>query len=57
MSDLDLLVDQTPETTLFGIGAIRRELLKLLGVNVDVPTPKGLRDDILATGLAEARPI
>jgi predicted nucleotidyltransferase len=31
-SDLDLLVEPTPETTLFDIGAIRYELKALLGV-------------------------
>lgn len=31
-SDLDILIDPTPETTLFDIGAIRHELLQLLGV-------------------------
>ena len=30
-SDLDILIDPTPETTLFDIGAIRHELLQLLG--------------------------
>ena len=42
-SDLDILIDPTPETTLFDIGAIRHELLQLLGVPVDVFTPKALR--------------
>ena len=41
-SDLDLLVDPTHETTLFDIGAIRHELLQLLGVPVDVLTPKAI---------------
>jgi predicted nucleotidyltransferase len=41
-SDLDLLVDPTPETTLMDIGAIRYELKELLGVVVDVLTPKAL---------------
>ena len=40
-SDLDILIDPTPDTTLFDIGAIRHELLQLLGVPVDVLTPKG----------------
>ncbi|EGR2083411.1 nucleotidyltransferase family protein [Proteus mirabilis] len=31
-SDLDLLIEPTPDTTLFDIGAIRHELIKLLGV-------------------------
>ncbi|WP_022948512.1 nucleotidyltransferase family protein [Methylohalobius crimeensis] len=35
-SDLDLLVDTTPETTLMDIGAIRLELRNLLGLKVDV---------------------
>lgn len=50
-SDLDLLVDPTPETTLLDIGAIRAELRKLLGVEVDVLTPNSLpqntRDQVL----------
>lgn len=50
-SDLDLLVDPTPQTTLFDIGAIRHELQALLGVPVDVLTPEALpaafRQDIL----------
>ncbi len=37
-SDLDILIDPTPETTLLDIGAIRHELLQLLGVPVDVLT-------------------
>ncbi|MCG5501593.1 nucleotidyltransferase family protein [Ectothiorhodospira lacustris] len=37
-SDLDILIDPTPETTLLDIGAIRHELGKLLGVPVDVLT-------------------
>ena len=40
-SDLDLLIEPTPDTTLFDIGAIRHELIKLLGVKVDVVTPNG----------------
>ncbi|MBL0942840.1 MAG: nucleotidyltransferase family protein [Hydrogenophaga sp.] len=43
-SDLDLLVEPTPSTTLLDIGAIRYELKVLLGVEVDVLTPNGLPD-------------
>lgn len=54
-SDLDILIDPTPETTLLDIGAIRHELLLLLGVPVDVVTPKALpekfRAEVLATAL------
>jgi predicted nucleotidyltransferase len=56
-SDLDILIDPTPETTLFDIGAIRHELAKLLGVPVDVLTPNALPDSFRATVLAEARPV
>lgn len=56
-SDLDILIDPTPDTTLFDIGAIRHELGKLLGVPVDVVTPNSLPDSFRASVLAEARPI
>lgn len=56
-SDLDILIDPTPETTLFDIGAIRHELVKLLGVSVDVLTPNALPDKFRATVIAEARPV
>jgi predicted nucleotidyltransferase len=56
-SDLDLLIDPTPETTLLDIGAIRHELGQLLGVPVDVLTPNSLPDKFRACVLAEARPV
>lgn len=56
-SDLDILIDPTPETTLFDIGAIRHELLQLLGVPVDVLTPKALPERFRAIVLAEAVPV
>ena len=56
-SDLDILIDPTPETTLFDISAIRMELRKLLGVPVDVLTPKALPDKFRSVVLAEAIPI
>jgi|SRR5882762_6430170 len=48
-SDLDLLVDPTRDTTLFDLGAIRHELRELLGVPVDVLTPRALPDRVRAT--------
>lgn len=42
-SDLDILIDPTPETTLMDIGAIRHELRTLLTVDVDVVAPRGLQ--------------
>ncbi|MBE7421469.1 MAG: nucleotidyltransferase family protein [Zoogloeaceae bacterium] len=56
-SDLDILIDPTPETTLFDIGAIRHELLLLLGVPVDVLTPKALPEKFRDTVIAEAVPV
>jgi uncharacterized protein len=56
-SDLDILVDPTPDTTLLDIGAIRHELAKLLGVPVDVLTPNALPENFRFAVLAEARPI
>jgi|SRR5471032_2265925 uncharacterized protein len=56
-SDLDILIDPTPETTLLDIGAIRHELLQLLGVPVDVVTPNALPVDFRAIVLAEAVPV
>ncbi|MBK7768342.1 MAG: nucleotidyltransferase family protein [Sulfuritalea sp.] len=55
-SDLDILIDPTPDTSLFDIGAIRHELRQLLGVLVDVLTPKALPDRFRDSVLAEAVP-
>jgi len=60
-SDLDLLIDPTPQTTLFDIGGIRHELLQLLPVPVPVPvdvlTPRALPEKFRFTVLHEAKPI
>lgn len=56
-SDLDLLIDSSPETTLFDIGAIRHELRTLLGVPVDVLTPMALPDSLREVVLADAVPV
>lgn len=56
-SDLDLLIDPQPDMTMFDIGAIRHELIGLLGVKVDVLTPKALPAGFRATVLAEALPV
>jgi predicted nucleotidyltransferase len=49
--------DDSEQTTLFDIGAIRRELRELLGVPVDVLTPKALPEKFREAVLAEARPV
>ena len=56
-SDLDLLVEPAPQTTLMDIGAIRYELKKLLGIEVDVLTPNGLPASFREQVLSEARPV
>lgn len=56
-SDLDILIDPTPDTTLFDVGAFRMELRKLLGLPVDVLTPNGLPDDFRDAVLAQAHPV
>ena len=57
ISDLDILVDPTDKTTLMDLGAIRHELLDLLGIPVDVITPRALPEKIRAEVLADARPL
>ena len=56
-SDIDILIDTTEETSLFDIGAIRAELVELLGVEVDVLTPAALPDRWKAQVLNEARAV
>ncbi len=56
-SDLDILIDPTPQTSLFDIGAIRRELKQLLGVKVDVLTPNALPDSFRSQVVGQAQPI
>lgn len=56
-SDLDLLVDPTPETTLFDLAGLQQALEELLAVPVDVVTPNGLPDRSRDQILVEARPV
>ena len=56
-SDLDILIDPTSDTTMMDIGAIRYELRKLLGIPVDVVTPKALPDSFRQQVIAEAVPV
>lgn len=56
-SDLDLLVDPLPGTTLFDLGGLQLELEELLGVSVDLLTPGGLPERFREQVLAEARPV
>jgi uncharacterized protein len=56
-SDIDLLVDPLPGTTLFDLGGLQVELEALLGVAVDVLTPGDMPAKFRAQVLAEAHPI
>lgn len=56
-SDIDLLVDPLPGTTLFDLGGLQIELEALLGVPVDLLTPGDLPAKFRAKVLAEARPV
>ncbi len=56
-SDLDLLVDPTPETTLMDIARIQNQLQKLLGVSVDILTPRALPESFRERILLESVPV
>ncbi len=56
-SDLDILVDTTDNTTLLDIARIQGKLQKMLGVSVDVLTPKALPDSFRDQVISEARPL
>jgi len=55
-SDVDILVDTLPQTTLFDLGGLLEELQDILGCKVDVVTPAGIpgrmRERILAEAMA-----
>lgn len=56
-SDLDILVDPLPGTTLFDLGGLQIELEELTGVSVDVLTPGDLPITIREHVLASAQPV
>lgn len=56
-SDLDILVEPTADTSLMDIAAIQVEAEKLLGVRVDVLTPKSLPSHFRDRVLREAQPV
>ena len=56
-SDLDLLVDPLPGTTLFDLGGLQDELQELLGVSVDVLTLQDLPAKFRDSVAREARPV
>lgn len=56
-SDLDLLVDALPGTTLFDLGGLQDELESLLGIHVDLLTPADLPPRFRTKVLSEAQPL
>ncbi|WP_347140735.1 nucleotidyltransferase family protein [Paracoccus sp. SSK6] len=56
-SDLDVLVEPLPETTLFDLGGLQDALEEALGVRVDVKTPMDLPPHIRAEVLRRALPV
>jgi uncharacterized protein len=56
-SDLDLLVDTLPGTTLFDLGGLQDELQELLGVSVDVLTLQDLPIKFRDIVAKEAQPV
>lgn len=56
-SDLDLLVDPTPSTTLLTIAGLQNEAEQLLGVKVDVQTPNSLSRRFRDVVLRQAVPV
>jgi len=56
-SDLDILIDPTPNTSLMDVAKIKVELEAILGVKVDVLTPNAIPDSFRHIVLAEAVPV
>ncbi len=56
-SDLDILVDSLPGTTLFDLGGLLEELKLLLGVEVDVVTSGSLHPAMRDSILLEAKAV
>lgn len=56
-SDLDLLVDPQAGTSLFDLAGLTLELQELMGIRVDVRTPKDLSIRFRQQVLDEAQPV
>jgi uncharacterized protein len=56
-SDIDILVDPILGTTLFDLGGLHTELEELLGVRVDLLTPRDIPTAFRNIVLAEAKSI
>jgi len=56
-SDIDILVDTLPSTTLLDLGGLQVELEETLGVPVQIVTPRELSRYFRDKVLAEAQPV
>jgi predicted nucleotidyltransferase len=56
-SDLDLLIDAAPGTSLFDLARMKDALTALVGVEVDIVTVGGLRARVKEEVLREAKPL
>jgi len=56
-SDLDLLVEPTDRTTLYDLAGLKLELEALLGVGVDIATPRALREGLAGRIADDLRPL
>jgi hypothetical protein len=56
-SDLDLLIDPSPDTSLMDVARIQGRLEKLLGISVDVLTPLSLPESYRRRVISAARPV
>jgi hypothetical protein len=56
-SDLDLLVDPAPRTSLLDVAGLQMEIEQLVGIKVDLLTPRALPLKFRDRVLAEAQPV
>jgi len=56
-SDLDILVDKAPRTSLFDLARLQIKLEDSLGIKVDIRLPGELHRAIRDSVLAEAKPV
>lgn len=56
-SDIDFLVELDPGRSVLDLGGLQMDLQAMLGIHVDVVTPKGLRPRIRESVLREAIPL
>lgn len=56
-SDLDILVDPAPKTSLLDVAGLQIRIEQVLGIHIDRLTPKGLPPKFREVVLNEAQPV